>query len=307
MALDEQNKQDLKLFFPRRHIQDVDGEEQGIQDAEEYELLVEKEKMLPFLQTLFFEERLIEIQVDHGTRIFFAALWDHLPDLEEQEQDDGETVLIEPEYQEGSYLQEVDHIVLSPLEPVVGNLKVRSSNIIHLCFYAGTNAVELATRFLRVDKSRDVSVLAFEFPSAGRIIRGNRPFRAKLPPDLEMTANLCSIEQNENTIDCDIMDISSQGLSVEHEELMNKFTIGDTINLTIMSPSNAPLQLHGTIRHFAKIRTKQGNSSICGIQFDLESRAMAETIEQLFTKIQRLFIRNLTERTEGQSIQLTLQ
>lgn len=307
MPINEQNKQNFQLFFPRMHLAETEQRLEGIQDTEIYELLPEKKLILPFLQTLFFEERLIEIQADHGTRTFFGSLWEHLPDLEEQEDEDGVTVLVEPEYQESSYLKEMDHLVLSPLEPTVGNLKVRASSTIRLCFYAGTNAVELGTRFLRADTLRGTSVLIFEYPSVGRLIRGNRPFRAKCPKDLDIVSNIRHAEKDGSGIDCDVMDFSSHGISLENEALRETFETGDKITLTILSPSEKPLELDGIIRHFAKIRTKKGNSTICGIQFDLESRALAEVVEQLFAKIQRVFIRSLTERTEEQDIHLTLK
>ena len=75
-------------------LEKIDSQYKGIKDAVTYELLDKKEQMLPFLQTLFVEERLIEIQVDQGTRLFFGALWDRLPDLEEEELD-GDLGLIE--------------------------------------------------------------------------------------------------------------------------------------------------------------------------------------------------------------------
>ena len=281
MTLDSQKKQDFTLFFPRMQLQETAGETKGLQDSEEYEL--------------------------RGTRIFFGALWDHRPELEIHQEDEGEEpILIEPDYQDGAYLKELDHLVLSPLEPVAGNIKVRSSNTIRLCFYAGTNAVEIGTHFRKAENIRGAQVLLFEYPTIGRIIRGNRPFRAKLPQDMGLTANVCDCAQHSKSINCNVMDISSQGLSLEHEEIMNTFSMGDMIRLTILSSIAEPLEVNGTIRHFAKIRTKQGNSIICGVQLDLESRSLAEMVEQLFAKVQRVFIRNLTERTEDQDIHLTL-
>lgn len=304
--MEELIKESLQLFFPRMRLEERDGQQKGIEDSDFYEVLLEKNKILPFLQTLFFEERLIEIQVDGGTRLFFAALWDHPPEFEEQEQD-GVAVIVEPEYQEGSYLMEMEHIVLSPLEPVSGNIKVRTSNSILLSFYTGTNAVQLGTRFLRAHTIRGSAVLLFEYPVVGRIIRDNRPFRAKLPPEADLVAQICHVGKKGESIECNIMDISSHGLALENDNLMKQFEIGDEIRLTILSSFDNPLVVNGIIRHFAKIRTKKGNSNICGIQFDLETRGLAAIIEQLFARVQRIFLRNLAERTEGQDIRLTLQ
>ncbi len=296
----------LQFFFPRMRLTDEDGLQHATEGSTHYELLIENRQILPFLQTLFFEERLIEVHLDQGTRLFYATLWDHRPELEEQEQD-GETVFVEPEYQDGAYLQDMGHLVISPLEPVAGNIKVRLSCAILLSFYTGTNAVELGTKFLRADTIRGESVLLFEYPSIGRIVRNNRPFRAKITPEFEIIAHVCHRDNSENTLDCDIVDISSHGLALSNDCLMEQFEVGDPVALTILSPFNEPIEINGTIRHFAKIRTKKGNINISGVQFDLETRALATLIEELFARVQRSFIRNLAEKTEGQDIHLTLK
>ncbi len=294
------NKQDFKDFFPRMHIErGDDGHLQGIEDAANYELLVKKEKILAFLQTLFFEERMVEILVDQGTRRFFGALWDHLPDPGKQ---DGASDLEEPEeYQEGSYLKEMGHLVLSPLEPVAGNIKVRSSSTILLCFYTGTNAVELGTRFLRADTINGASVLIFEYPSAGRLIRENRPFRAKPPQDYDLITQIWHDGKSETILDCAIMDLSSQGIALENENLINQFNIGDAVNLSIFASidKDNPLKINATVRHFAKVRTKDGNTNICGVQFDLETRSLATAIERMAASVQRLQLREISEKTAG--------
>lgn len=300
------DEQDLRCFFPRMRIEGNGNQRRGIEDGALYELLIGKEKSLPFLQTLFFEERLIETQVDQGTRQFFATLWDHPPEFKDQEEN-SQTVFGEPEYQEGMYLQELDHLLLSPLEPVAGNIKVRSSRTVLFCFYTGTNAVELGTRFLRADTLRGASVLLFEYPQVGRIIRGNRPFRAKVPESVEMVGYLYFRGQEKMAMECGIMDISSHGLALENDNLIDQFAIGDKVTLNISSSFDTSLTVNAHIRHFAKIRTKKGNTDICGLQFDLETRALAVLIEQLYARVQRVFIRSLNERTAGQDIHLTLQ
>lgn len=299
-------KEELNLFFPRMRVEKEADKLVGVEDGARYELLVKKREMLSFLQTLFFEERLIEVQLDQSTRLFYAGLWDHLPELEEQEQD-GELVFVAPEYEEGSYLKDMEHLVLSPMEPVAGNAKVRMSSIVLLCFYTGTNAVELGTRFLRADSIRGESVLVFEFPAMGRLIRNNRPFRAKIIPEFEIIAHIAHSDRDGQSLDCEIMDISSHGIALVNEQLADEFHINDPAALTILAPGEEPLSIHGTVRHFAKIRTKKGNVYICGVLFDLETRELAMLVEQLFARVQRIFIRNLKERTEGQDIQLTLK
>jgi hypothetical protein len=297
----------LTQFFPEMEVhlstEDQDlGEESGLS----YELLTDGNRILSYLQTLFFEERLIEVQIDDTTRIFFATLWDHPPEMEEKVVND-EAILVAPDYEEGSYLKEQQHIVLSPLEPVAGNIRIRSSNRLILRFYTGTTAVEMGTSFLRPDAIRGNQVLILEFPTVGRLIPNNRPFRAKIPKEYQIQATIGRPDHRHDKTSCNIMDLSAMGMALENDHLPQLFLIGDLVQITIQGETEEEdIIIHATVRHFARMRTKGGNLTICGVQFDLENRAVATVIEQLFAKMQRIFLRSLAERTQGQDINLTL-
>jgi hypothetical protein len=302
----ERLKESLLRFFPG--MVEVEEENDGVlarDNDQEFELLTEKKNILPYVQTLFFEERMIEIQIDDGTRLFFAGLWDHPPELEEVEED-GEIKLVAPEYESGSYLKNMDHLVLSPLEPVTGNIKVRASIIVTLRFYTGSTAVEMGSNFLRAETIRDNAVLIFEFPEVGRIIKNHRPFRAKVPEDYDVVATVHKVDSGGEKLLCKVMDISAHGVALENEALAQEYHIGDQVRLEICSADGDVVAVGGIVRHFARIRTKAGNQTLCGVQFDLETRALAAVLEQLFAQVQRIFMRSLNDKLEGQDIQLTL-
>lgn len=275
--------------------------ENGVQG----EILSSKEAVLPYLQTLFFEERLIEVQIDHTTRIFFATLWDNLPELIEKEVN-GETVFTEPEYQAGSYLKDFKHINLSPLEPTSGNIKIHHSKTLTLRFYTGTTAVELDTSFQSRATIRGEHLLKLDFPDKGYFNRNRRPFRAKTPEDYELNVMVSPPGKSSAGRECRIIDLSPNGLSFDSTQLPQSYDNGAALHLLLDPSSGEPIEVTGIVRHYAKIRTKQGNMQICGVQFDLESRKLAAKLESRYANLQRVFLRSLSEKSEGQQIDFKL-
>ena len=90
--------------------------EASLQSGDGNEVLYQPERILSYLQTAFFEEHLLEVQIDQSTRVFFTNLLDDLPDLIDYSEDD-DLLLVEPDYETGSYLKKNDSLVLTPLTP----------------------------------------------------------------------------------------------------------------------------------------------------------------------------------------------
>ncbi len=288
-----QNK--LCLYFP-------DTVEKG--ETEE-DVLLGKEAILPYLQTLFFEERLIEIQIDQSSRIFFATLWDDSPEPVEEEVD-GELHIRESEYQAGSYLQEMTHINISPMEPAMGNIHIHHAKILTLRFYTGTTAVELGTDFHKKVTLKGEHLLRLNFPSVGKILRNHRPFRAKVPQDKELGVVVSPLDEPTASRDYRLVDLSPNGLSFGGKKIPYGFQEGELLNLCLVPSGSEPIEVRGVVRHMAKIRTKEGNLEICGVQFELESRRLEAQLEAFYADLQRVFLRSLNERSAGQHIDFKL-
>lgn len=269
------------------------------------ERLDTKEAILPYLQTLFFEERLIEVQLDQTTRFCFATLWDHLPEPIEEEVD-GETRFTEPEYQQGAYLKDMTHINLSPLEPATGNIAIHHSKGLTLRFYTGTTAVELDTIFQQRATIRGEPLLQLSFPEKGFFNRNRRPFRAKTPQGFELDVIVAPQGQAASGQACRIIDLSPNGLSFDSTLLPSIYPDGELLDLCLDPTSPDPIEVRGVVRHYAKIRTKQGSMQICGIQFEVESRKLAAQLETRYANLQRVFLRSLSEKAEGQQVDFKL-
>lgn len=74
------------------------------------------------------------------------------------------------------------------------------------------------------------------------------------------------------------------------------FKVGDNIRLSIRGKGLAELNIGATIRHITGVRDKEGYKYICGVRFALETRALAADIEKLAAAIQRIHIRELSEK-----------
>ncbi len=56
-------------------------------------------------------------------------------------------------------------------------------------------------------------------------------------------------------------------------------------------------KLRGTIRQISNARGSKGRVKTCGVQFDLESRSLAMEIERMAASVQRLQLREISEKT----------
>ncbi len=261
------------------------------------EVFYKKDQILPYLQTIFFEEHLLEIQVDQTTRIFFAHITDDIPDLIEEEED-GEIVILEPDYEAGSYLKSYTNFLLTPLTPGIGNAQVRNSKRLVIRFFTGTIAIELGCTFCEQTTIREIPVLRLNYPLIGRVNRNFRSFRIKAVPNIE--AKICIRRMNDNAVSellYQIVDVSAEGLAFQMPADHPPFQVNQALNFTITVSGIADMEVCGNVRHITKARDKGGLKVVCGVQFDLETRALAADLEKMAAAVQRLHLREIAERT----------
>lgn len=293
--LEEMRVQDVQTllfsFFPDCGIiQNSSPQSEGNRD-----ILFLPEQILPYLQTVFFEEHLLELQIDQYTRIFFANILDDLPELEENGLDDKP---VEPEYETGSYLKSCDSLVLTPLTPGIGNARVRNSEQVVVRYFSGATAIEFGCTLRRTDIIRDIPVLRFNFPIIGRINKNYRSFRVKALSTVDAYIHFQKIGTGFTSEKCyQIVDVSAMGLAFQIPSEQQPFEIGEMIYFSIQVPDINTLEVRGHIRHISKVRDKKGYKNICGVQFDLETRSLAAEIEKVAAAIQRLQLREIAEKT----------
>ncbi len=187
MPVDKQQliQQYLTLFFPSEHYTpEVLQEAIDIRDV-----FYDPPDILRYLQTALIDDKILEVEIYGLTRIYFSRLYDELPPLVEQE-NDGQIIFIEPEYTPAEYLKNMAYFNSWPLEAALGNVAIRKSKNVLFRLFTTTYAVELGTFFRCLADVRDVPVLRFDYPVIGRIVRGARSYRAKVPQAMQLVARI---------------------------------------------------------------------------------------------------------------------
>lgn len=262
------------------------------------------------LQTTLLEEEVVELQLHDRSRTFFTRLIDKLPPLEEFTDEDGSIILQEPEYPEGSYLQQRETVLVAPMEPVSGNILIRRSQQVFLRIPIGTNSLECESRFLGIQTVRDAPFIALAFPLSGLELSQRRYYRAKTMTKL-LSQVIVTLPNNESA-SCPLIDIGINGLAFEKALAVNPFAprhaCHHPIRRTQLAGLNLPdSKLFAVVRnHITCRKTKECQivSSRCGVQLSVEDMSVARQLERVVAEIQREHLRILRERADEAGIDL---
>jgi len=291
----------IALFFPEDAYSYT---YQVVEDAlDSGDLMIEPSSMLTYLQTALLDDKILEVELDGLPRVYFSRIYDDLPDLEEIEED-GEIVLKEPEYSTGDYLKLTTHIICLPLEPGMGNLHIRDTRKVMIRFFTSSSAIEFGTIFQDLAMVREIPVLRLAFPVIGRLVRGTRAFRAKVPETMDFSILVKGNKQRPK-IQTQPVDISIHGMAIQIQKKEQVLFQEDEV-CTIHCLLNGELKakVDGTIRHISKIRKKEGIQYRFGIKFDLSSQVLAAAIESLVASTQRAHLKELSDKSEESGITL---
>lgn len=290
--------QNIDIFFPSSRFELNNDSPSG--SAAEY--LLEQSAILPYLQTLLFEGRLVGVKIERQTRKFYTSLLDQLPENDGSD----DCPLIPTDHEPGGYLKKLSHLNLAPLEPVAGNLLIRQSRYLVLEFYTGTTSVELGTVFIKICQTNGVQVIHCAFPAVARITKNARPFRAKTHKDHQCQVKIINGPKKHIGQEFEMIDLSTRGLAFGSEESLETFSPATQLQVSVDCQSSESIELLAVVRHLARVRKNGKNTFVCGIEFDVETRAVAMQIEQKFTSLQRTFIRSLRQETDGLDVNLQL-
>jgi hypothetical protein len=298
-SLFERVQKRLSLFFPDM----VYTREIVEESLEAGEIFLKSIDILPYLQTALFDEKIIEVELDGMSRVYFGRIYDDLPDLVPTEVD-GETVMTEPKYQPGEYLKQMTHIISLPLEPGIGNLNIKSTHKILLRMFTTSYAVELGTFFQDTTVVRELPVLRLAFPVIGRLVRGAREFRAKVPEKMDLKVLVVG-KRKQDSVTTRIVDVSASGMSFSIKKNQQEFfRINEVRTFEFIIDGLMVVRLNGNIRHVSKIRGKKGTEYICGVQFDLVTRSLASKIESIVASVQRAHLKELSDKSMASGLDL---
>lgn len=289
--------QQLLFFFPGQSFPDHEVEE----SLERGEILTEKEKILPFLQTALLDEKVLEIELDGKPRIYFSRLKDNPPVATEEEVVE-DNIHDEPQYNQGDYLKAMTHVITLPIEPGLGNLNLRYSRFIILRMFTNTYAFEMCTTFVALTKVDDIPALKLSFPTLARIVRNAREFRAKVPEIMDFSV---IVEMAKERLTLVPLDISLRGISVSVTQKEQKLFFLEAVHsLKLYLNKDLLTELNGTVKHLSKVRKKGEIEYVCGVEFDLITPTVASVVETTVASVQRAHLKDLAEKSDASGITL---
>lgn len=295
----ERTQKRLELFFKDQ----VFSPEFVAEGLESSDIFTKPSVILPFVQTALLDEKVIEVEMDGMTRIYFSRVYDN-PVFIENEEDKNAEPIISPDYKPGDYLQNLSYVIILPIEPGIGNLHIRHSKSIVLRQFMTSYAVELGCFFQEMATVGNLPVLRLGFPVIGRIVRGAREYRAKVPVKHNLQIMIIG-KRKQATMTTKVVDISAKGcsFSIKKEE-QSLFAPDEVRTFEFIHEGMLIVRLTGKIRHVSKIRGKKGTEFICGLQFDLVTRAVAAQVEGIVATVQRAHLKELSDLSEESGLSL---
>lgn len=296
----EKIHEQLLQFFPEETFV-LEEIEEGISKGE---ILTDADEILPYLQTALLDDKVLELELDGLPRVYFTRMKDDIPDMVEEEDEDGQIVMVEADYSEAEYLQEMTHLVTLPVEPGVGNIHLRHSQNIVLRMFTNTFGVEMCTSYDAHIKIRELPVLRLHYPSLARIVQNAREFRAKVPEEMDFIADI-EIDEESPIINGVAVDISVKGIAFAiNKDERDLFVPEETYPIKLYIDDELLVNLSGRVVHLSKVRKKSSIEYICGIQFDLETKTLAAAIESVVASVQRAHLKELRNKSDESGIDL---
>lgn len=255
--------------------------------------------ILPFLQTALMDEKIVEVELNGITQVYFTRLHDHPPEREDEDETKEQS-----DYSLGDYLKDMSHLIMLPLEPGMGNYSIRYANTILLRFFTSSYAVELGTFYQDQVPIQGLPALRLDYPVIGRIVRGTREFRAKVPKKMDIKLMIIG-KRRQKTVTVPLTNISVSGFAFAiRKDQQNDFVIDENRAMEIVINDMMELRINGTIRHISKIRGKNGTEYHVGVQADLPTRALAARLEEIVATVQRAHLRELADLSDHSGIEL---
>lgn len=181
-------------------------------------------------------------------------------------------------------------ILITPLEPIDGNMKIRKAVKITLGFYRGLEQYRVEVAFRKVQRVETGQAIELSWPAAIHSMPMRLQHRVEIPDEMDLTVQVQ--KRGEEPFIAQIVDISSGGLSFTCQEgTSSTLAAGDKVGLTIRGDIliGTPITTYGSITNLASARDRkdvQVTRQLYGVQFKLLSVADAMTVDRLVKAVQ---------------------
>lgn len=290
----------LKQFFPHNDYSTENLE----QLIESDELNIEKESISNTLKGALLDETIVEVQLNGSEKVFFCRILDN-PDAVTRADSDSDQNSKDHIYEKGSYLDMHESLIITPLEPSMGNYLITSSPqskvqvLLKIVF--GGNANELGCFFESRILLGDMPAIKLTFPFVRKKTIGAREFRAKVP--ISMNFRVTVERPKKKPLITSPLNISFKGMSLlDPMGRRTNLKSGETVLCELQIPDENPVLVEATIIHVTRLRNLKGLQHCFGVQFNFTQPATKSSIEKIVSLVQRKHLRELSEIEETHGI-----
>jgi hypothetical protein len=269
-------------------------------------------RVLQLLKKGHENDNVVELRINNLTQIFYAHFCDLPAKPAEESEGSGKTTEKKTAGTPFDHLKKKKYLLLTGIVPEEGGKRAKKGNKVLLRFYDGKKAIEGKARFLKKVVVEDKTFIKTEFPKTLKIHKQRRHYRVKVLPEVDLRIT--------SPFEARVIDMSVQGLSFcfpsDAEQLENGSQI--TLNLKIpptlevqekikldsgleLTRSNGQsIEFSGFVRNFNPISGENKicppGSKQCGVQFDITSAIRSMEIGEVYTFIEREFLRSLAKK-----------
>ncbi len=286
----------LQIFFPM-----IKYTSENIHTYVESDKLDISEKSLAnTLKGALLNESIVEVELYDFEQVFFCRILDNpFPDAEPESHDD--LNLKQTNHETGSYLDSHDSLIITPLEPSMGNyfisILTQSKVPVLLRIVSSGDAIELGCFFEQRASVGNMPVLKLTFPLVARKTSSAREFRVKVPRGMKFTV---TVERpKKKTITTTPLNISHNGMSlIDPMGRRTNFQIGQKVVCDLQIPNEDPILVEASIIHVTNLRDSIGIQHCFGVKFNFTKPAVKSSIDKIVALVQRKHLRELADIEE---------
>jgi c-di-GMP-binding flagellar brake protein YcgR len=282
----------LRKLFPENNYTAETFE----QCLESGELNIQKEFFVNTLKGALLDESIVEVQLHGLAQVYFCRILDKPYDAAEDEANaDGQA------YEKGLYLDDHDYVIITPLEPSMGNYLIGSpaeSNVTVLLRNISSNqAIELGCFFYGRTQIGDIPALKLTFPFIARKTKSARDFRARVPKGMGFEVRVERVKKK--PITTTPLNISFNGMSLldpmgRHSNLK----VGEEILCILQIPKEKDVLVDAIIKHVTRLRDRKGTQYCFGVQFLFSKPMIKASVEKVVGLVQRKYLQELSNYEE---------
>lgn len=263
------------------------------------ELEIDEDTLAGTLKGALLDESIVEVELDDLKNVFFCRILDNPFGNSDEEYDDEERR--DSGYENGSYLDEYGHLIITPLEPAMGNYLISANKTTQtrmvLRIVASGVAIEFGCFFQQRTYLDDMPVLQLTFPLFAKKISGSREFRAKVPSKMNFQVVVERIKKSRITTRPINISLSGMAL-IDPMGRRTNLQVGEEVVCELQIVGEEPVLAESKIIHVTRLRNSTGVQYCFGLNFNLTRPDVKASIEKLVAVVQRKHLQELSNLEE---------